>query len=61
MNRLGRRAAIGAAMGLAMAGPAGAQQPAQPGPIRVEAPWTRAMRAGGTGLWRSTPICATAT
>ncbi len=50
MNHLGRRAAIGASMGLAIAGPARAQHPAQTGPIRVEAPWTRAMRAGGTGV-----------
>ena len=45
MTILSRRAALGAAIGLA-ATEARAQQP---GPVAVTAPWTRAAGAGGTG------------
>jgi copper(I)-binding protein len=46
MTILGRRAALGAAIGVALPPAARAQEA---GAIRIAAPWTRAMRAGGTG------------
>jgi copper(I)-binding protein len=47
MTRLSRRAVLGAALALP-ALPARAQD-ATAGALRLSAPWTRAMRAGGTG------------
>ena len=47
MTRLSRRAILGAALALP-ALPARAQD-ATAGALRLSAPWTRAMRAGGTG------------
>ncbi|HEV7267490.1 MAG TPA: copper chaperone PCu(A)C [Falsiroseomonas sp.] len=44
-----RRAAIGAALGLFLA-PSARAQDVSAGPLRITAPWTRAMRAGGTGV-----------
>jgi hypothetical protein len=48
MTMIARRAALGAAFSL-LALPAARAQEVQAGPLRIAQPWTRAMRAGGTG------------
>ena len=49
MTVFARRAALGAAIGLALAAPARAQGNSA-GQVQVEAPWTRAAGAGATGV-----------
>ena len=48
MTKLSRRAALGALLALPAA-PAAQAQEVTAGALRIAAPWTRAMRAGGTG------------
>jgi copper(I)-binding protein len=48
MTAFARRALLGATTGIALA-PAAQAQGTAAGPIRISAPWSRAMRAGGTG------------
>lgn len=48
MTKLSRRAALGALLALPAA-PAARAQEVTAGALRIAAPWTRAMRAGGTG------------